>query len=451
LTYQVWEVAVMAGKFGWVRDRVRLIVIAGLAGSLVLPLEAGTASAAPVAVRASVAAPAAGTPAAGTLAALPGPARRALAAQKETGLLNSSLTGVSCPTTTDCMAVGSFNAAGLTSTYFTFAEQWNGSAWTLESTVTPPDLGGGALLNAVSCTSPTACMAVGEVMDFHLLGTYFTYQPLAEQWNGVVWKVVPTAPLGNDGAVLNGVTCFLAFKCFAVGSEGTPQVTTKATLAESWDGTSWTVVTTPKAPKSGANALNAVSCATADACEAVGYYDGNSGTSLPLADTWNGVVWKRVNAANPGTTGALTGVSCTAAAACTAVGTSGSNGTAETWNGVVWKAQRLPGPSGATASSLSQVSCTSASACMATGSSTSQSGQSPFTVQWNGVVWKVVPAPDPGVAGALLSVSCAALSVCISVGDDTGLVNLEPLAEGWDGLVWTVLDIVLPLSTTPIR
>ncbi|HEY1917951.1 MAG TPA: hypothetical protein VGH27_20455 [Streptosporangiaceae bacterium] len=371
-------------------------------------------------------------------------------------MLNSSLAGVSCPATNYCMAVGSFDAAGLAATYSTFGEQWNGTSWTLTPTVTPPDLGGGALLNSVSCTSTTSCMAVGDIMDFHALsGGYFTYKPLAEKWNGVVWKVVPTAKLLNTGAVLNGISCFLASQCVAVGSKGTPRNDTQETLAESWNGTKWSSVPTPARQGSGGTALNQVSCATADACQAVGYdgYNSATGTSAPLGETWNGVLWGKVKTPDPGSSGTLTGVNCTAATACTAVGDQGTGSTqtglAERWNGVVWKVQRLPSPSGSSASSLTEVSCSGPSACMATGSSVNQSSQepTPLTVKWNGSHWADVNVPDPGAAGELLSVSCATLPVCISVGDETELGIEQPLAEGWDGLIWSVLKIVLPLAS----
>jgi hypothetical protein len=418
----------MPGMLRWARGRACLMAIAGLVGSLFLPIGTGVASAAPQ------------------------PA--------QTGLLNSSLAGVSCPATNYCMAVGWFEAAGLAATYLTFGEQWNGTSWTLTPTVTPPDQGGGARLNSVSCTSPTSCMAVGEIMDFHALnGGYFTDKPLAEKWNGVVWKVVPTAKLVNTGAVLNGISCFLASRCFAVGSNGTPSHDTQATLAESWNGTKWSAVPTPAPREPGGTTLDQVSCATANACQAVGYdgYDSSTATSAPLGESWNGAVWSRVKTPSPGSSGTLTGVNCTAATACTAVGdqVTGSTraGLAERWNGVIWKVQRLPSPSGASASSLAEVSCSGPSACMATGSALNQSSQeqAPLTMRWNGTHWSDVLTPDPGAAGELLSVSCATLPVCVSVGDETERGIEQPLAEGWDGALWSVLKIILPLTTTPPR
>ncbi len=73
----------------------------------------------------------------------------------------SELNGVACAATV-CTAVGdavSPNAVSL-------AEQWNGTAWTIQPTPTPPPPGGatseGVLPDGVSCTAPDACTAVGS-------------------------------------------------------------------------------------------------------------------------------------------------------------------------------------------------------------------------------------------------------------------------------------------------
>ena len=60
---------------------------------------------------------------------------------------------MSCTSTTSCIAV----ASG-TPNPETFAEQWNGTSWTIQPINNP----GYQLLSAVSCTSGTACAAVGQ-------------------------------------------------------------------------------------------------------------------------------------------------------------------------------------------------------------------------------------------------------------------------------------------------
>ena len=77
------------------------------------------------------------------------------------GATGGGLYGVSCPLTTVCTAVGvSVDGSGLG----TLAEAWNGEKWQVEPTPNPT---GASLstLDAVSCTSATACMAVGYYYD----------------------------------------------------------------------------------------------------------------------------------------------------------------------------------------------------------------------------------------------------------------------------------------------
>src|SRR5579884_777295 len=86
-----------------------------------------------------------------------------------------------------------------------------------------------------------------------------------------------------------------------------------------------------------------------------------------LAAGWS--VQSTENMNDPG--GNLGGVSCTAWNACTAVSQYSSGGTtvtlAQAWNGSSWKQQSTPNPSGSTLSSLDAVSCFSADACTAVG------------------------------------------------------------------------------------
>jgi hypothetical protein len=93
------------------------------------------------------------------------------------------------------------------------------------------------------------------------------------------------------------------------------------TLAEAWNGTSWTVQTTANPSGSGYNSLAAVSCPTAAMCTAVGTYN-NGSTAVTLAEAWNGTSWSFQSTQNPSgaIASALYGVSCPVTTACSAVG-----------------------------------------------------------------------------------------------------------------------------------
>jgi len=80
---------------------------------------------------------------------------------------------------------------------------------------------------------------------------------------------------------------------------------------------------TVPSPNRGAiiNILNAVSCASASACVAVGGYTNSSGVTRPLVESWNGSSWSVVPSPSPHPADNFVfGVSCGSAAACTAVG-----------------------------------------------------------------------------------------------------------------------------------
>ena len=270
---------------------------------------------------------------------------------------DTDLASVSCPAAAACAAVGSyFGSSGEAP----LAEEWNGTRWSIKPAPLPSGASAG-VLNGVSCTSPRACMAVGWYKN-----SAGGQDTLAEAWNGTAWSFrAAPSPSARDNA-LNGVSCTSASVCTAVGSSG------GRTLAEAWDGTAWTVRHTPNPQPS--SVLEAVSCTSASACTAT----GQSGYSTPfhtLAEAWNGTSWSIQKTPNPPHTSGyyfvLAGVSCTSARACTAVGYYfGPNGPsvtlAEAWNGTSWSIQKTPSPNPG-GSELYSVSCTSARACTAAG------------------------------------------------------------------------------------
>jgi hypothetical protein len=376
-------------------------------------------------------------------------------------VLNASLSDVSCTSASDCMAVGTFlgNIPG-TKAYqnFALAETWNGSTWTVVPSPSPKLPAGGAVLNSVSCATSTDCMAVGETLTFHEPGGYTTPYPLTEAWNGTAWKTVAIPKLAKTGAELNGVSCTSPSRCMAVGSEGFPKTPTSFTFAESWNGTRWKFVPTPTPLTPGGTALNQISCTSPSRCMAAGYYGYNfgTGTSVTLAEAWNGALWRRLTTPTPGSDATLDGVACTAATACTAVGGHAATkppglgvGTlAERWNGKTWRTQPSPNPKGAGSAGFADISCPSATACMATGSSTDQINEAQFTLaeSWNGTRWTLLHTPNPSSSSTaeLLGLSCVSASDCMAVGDFQGIGNQVTLAEAWNGTHWTIVKTPQP-------
>ena len=262
------------------------------------------------------------------------------------GWKTSGLSSVSCPSARVCYAVGAGSTTGFDFGVGqeVFAERWDGTSWQVQNVPNPPGETG-ATLTGVSCTSRTACTAVGE---YQPSGNY--YVPLVERWNGVAWQAQdPAIPPGVIGFQLNAVSCVTASACTAVGGLFDSTSAGVQQLIESWDGTSWSVSTAP-APPTGASflSMNGISCGRRDRCAAVGNYTDSSGLEQPTAEISGSGGWRLVSAAAPpaGTQAGLEDVSCEAAWNCIAVGTqytsSGSQTLAEHWDGTSWKAQATP-------------------------------------------------------------------------------------------------------------
>jgi hypothetical protein len=127
-----------------------------------------------------------------------------------TGARGVFIGSVSCTSPAACTTTGvSMNSSGIATT---LAERWNGIGWTIQATPNPAQ--GGAQLGGVSCPSASACVAVGTTVDSmgNPTGT------LAEQWNGTAWRIVPSPNPASGGATFNSVSCASAAACTAVGS-----------------------------------------------------------------------------------------------------------------------------------------------------------------------------------------------------------------------------------------
>jgi hypothetical protein len=223
--------------------------------------------------------------------------------------------GVSCRTSKDCFAVGVYYGGY---GQYTQIEHWDGTRWSLvPSANAPPDPTPGSEVLGISCTSGTACVAVGNSGGEAAAQPTSQFRPLAEQWNGTQWQLMPTVP--KVGGVLQGVKCTSNTNCFAVGGTAADK-----SLIERWDGTTWTVAPSPN--RSHDNTLHAIKCVSATDCLAVGgqalpSFRGNSFGS-PLIEHWNGTAWSIVP--HHGSTsignGYLSGVACTTTQNCIAVG-----------------------------------------------------------------------------------------------------------------------------------
>jgi len=321
----------------------------------------------------------------------------------------NELNDVSCLAGGECFSVGSVGSPSATT-----AQRWNGTEWKTQPTAalpTPPLGSTGHSLVSISCTSTTACTAVGYQT---ISGVK---KALAERWDGASWK---TQEVPGSKGPLQAVTCVSATDCLAVGQTGG---------SARWNGKEWSTSTAPfvfGTPEQGT--LSDLSCTSASFCVAVGTYGQSS-----LIFSWNGSIW--TSQTSP--TGSLLGVSCTATYACTAVGVmSGPTGTLipliTRWDGTKWTTQKAAYSAGAEFAGLSGVSCASQTVCYATGATRSGPNMETLAEVWNGTSWEVQSTPNPvgAVASFFRGVSCISITVCESVGVSRNGANVTTtLAE----------------------
>ena len=289
------------------------------------------------------------------------------------GTTGSSLGGISCTSSSACTSVGAYRTE--TSPTVTLAETWNGTEWKVQSTPNPPETTV-ALLSSVSCTSSTACTAIGEYANEPLS---LPFLPVAERWNGTAWQIQSTpTPEHAYITTLTGVSCPSTSSCIAVGSYYNEKIGRDLALIEAWNGTEWTIQTPPDPSGSVRTELYAIACPSSTACTAVGHYQNGSDVWLPLAERWNGTEWTVQEVPSPpggfeiplGAGGTvLSTVSCVSTSDCTAVGTSETEALfSEHWNGSQWALQGMPGQSEVSSGYIGGVACTSVRDCIGVGS-----------------------------------------------------------------------------------
>jgi hypothetical protein len=210
---------------------------------------------------------------------------------------STNFTGVACTPSNICILVGYYTlASGKTRT---LAERKNGAEWTILTT--PSEEGVFNYLNAVSCTSSTSCTAIGKQGGV----------PMALRWNGTEWSALAAPQEASN--VSADLSCATDNACTAVLGN--------SAKVERWNGSEWTNATVPTPEGGSAITLKGVSCATSTSCTAVGSYTKESKT-VTLAEGWNGSTWSVQSTPNypEGGGGVFAGVSCFFSMKCTAVG-----------------------------------------------------------------------------------------------------------------------------------
>ncbi len=330
----------------------------------------------------------------------------------------SWLSGISCTSTANCVAVGMRNArtGGVL-----LAERWTGGAnWRLESV---PDPGSTYDLSSVSCTSPARCLAVGGTS---YSGTLHDYVSFAVVWNGRDWAVSRTGKADQ----LLAVSCVPHGACLVTGTYLDPGDVIR-TLAESWNGSRMKLVS----PHGLKGALTALSCSGPSFCLAATEYG---------AASWNGKRWNWTSIAHTPSNTSIIFLSCLSRDYCMALSDGYQAQFSETWNGKTWTSASLKVPGAGDAATFASVSCVSPDFCLAVGSWYNQNlGNGGYLSEvWNGRTWRIIPERGLSPTESLGTAACRSSTDCIAVGGRE-LTSTKTALFGatWNGHIWKVTKI----------
>ena len=333
------------------------------------------------------------------------------------------------------------------------------SAWTVTPTPNTAATSDN-FLSSVSCASGSLCWAVGYSCTGSCSTGSEVDQAVVEEWNGSAWTLGTAADAnGIYPNRLTGVSCPTVSYCMAVGKYKAGAGGVWQTLAETWNGSAWTVNLPSNTSATVSNILSGVSCPSSGFCVAVGAAQTSGTGGATLVDLWNGTTWTLTTGFGVTADGdTLSGVSCASTVDCIAVGgaMTGSvsgEGLVGSFNGTTWTAAAVPSAGGSTDDTLMGVSCVSTSDCVAVGSENGGGIWSPDSEVWNGTTWSNVVMSRGADTGdnTISAVSCSSASYCAAVGTQvtpgtvtTGttqeLGQSQTLTEAWNGTAWNVVS-----------
>jgi Phosphoesterase family len=212
------------------------------------------------------------------------------------------------------------------------------------------------------------------------------------------WQVVPSPSVGNLDNDLAAVSAASTTDAWAVGAyypSTTPTVL--STMAEHWDGTSWTEFQLPNVGLN-ENTLLGVSELSSGKAWAVGYYVNASWVQQSLIEHYDGRNWSVIPNPNPGVNGdILYGVAANADNDVWAVGThKDANGVfhvlAEHWDGNSWTVSNAVDPNSG-GNNFYAVKAVSANSVYALGQTGTGFPSQALVEHWDGHNWAQLNSP----------------------------------------------------------
>jgi hypothetical protein len=288
---------------------------------------------------------------------------------------------------------------------------------------------------------------------------------LAEHWNGTAWSQVATPNVQFFDEKLLAVSGSGTSDVWAVGSTNQTGFATTNPITAHWDGTGWTIVSTP--PTTGT--AKSILAAVVDLAPGNVWAAGRSRDGHALVEHWNGAAWSIVGTPDPvppaGSTFAgatLTGISATSASDIWAVGSfSAAHGTVvdtftltEHFDGARWKVVSSPNVAkpnqfNGARQVLNAVAARGTGDVWAVGQTIDTATGSflpdrTLILHWTGTSWVVVPSPDHADEEDMLTgVAATSATNAWAVGTFTDRSSGFPIDRTqilrWNGAAWSVV------------
>jgi hypothetical protein len=254
---------------------------------------------------------------------------------------------------TNAWAVG--NGSGSNGFSHTLIEHFNGTNWSLVPAAADPTVEDD--LSAVVALSANNVWAAGSHFDSTIGGT----DGLFEHWNGTAWSIVPspsTVTINGLEYAVGPITSLAAISSTDVWA-ATTVGSNNPVAFEHWNGTQWSLVFGQGVSNSSASISHLAATSSTDVW-AVGTSraSGRRTPTLTLIEHWNGSAWSIVTSPTLSTpSGFLSGVTALSSTDAWAVGgTFRGSPVVEQWNGTQWSLVTVPVVAGAANNQLSAVS-----------------------------------------------------------------------------------------------
>ena len=196
--------------------------------------------------------------------------------------VSSHLSGVAALSAKNVWAVGYSTMSRTNGITNVLIEHWNGTQWNI---VPSPNAGSPSVLFGVAALSAKNVWAVGSYYN----GSH--NQALIEHWDGVQWSIISNP---NEGNQLSGIAAITANDIWAVGEGATSG---NQALIEHWDGTQWSIISSPS--PDGLDQLFGVTALSTNDVWAVGSTFNNGATLFnTLIEHWDGTQWTIVSSPN---------------------------------------------------------------------------------------------------------------------------------------------------------